>query len=72
MDGDQQELYSHIRSDGRYGPGKFELPVIKYRASPEVHEYLMVMPWCAAVALRGITLESEAKAPAPKLVALSK
>lgn len=71
VDGDQQELHTRIKADGRYGPGKFELPVIKYRASPEVHEYLMVLPWCAAVALRGITLESEAGAPAPQLVALS-
>ena len=71
VDGDQQELYSRIKADGRYGPGKFELPVIKYRESPEVHEYLMVLPWCAAVALRGITLESEADAPAPQLVALA-
>ena len=67
VDGDQQELYSRIRADRRYGPGKFELPVVKYRESPEAHEYLMVLPWCAAVAFRGITLESEADAPKPQL-----
>ena len=70
VNGDQQELYSRIRADGRYGPGKFELPVVKYREAPELHEYLMVLPWCAAVAFRGITLESEEGAPTPQLVAL--
>lgn len=70
-DGDQEELFSRIQSGGKYGPGHFELPVVPYQASPTMHEYMMVLPWCASVAFRGIALESEASAPVPQLMALT-
>lgn len=70
LDGEQNEVYLRPRADGKYGPGKFDVVPMKYQPSATPHVYTLVLPWCAAVSFRGLSLESAADHPATQLVEL--